>query len=68
MPVASADVWNILYTVSRYLFPLLAVSLVFLVLFFILSDSRIRREKVHHLPGSRPFARDQGEPVFLRPG
>jgi len=52
MPVASADVWNILYTVSRYLFPLLAVSFVFLVLFFILSDSRIRREKVHHLPGS----------------
>ena len=52
MPVASADVWKILYTVSRYLFPLLAVSLVFLVLFFILSESRVRREKVHNLPGS----------------
>ena len=52
MPVASADVWKVLYTVSRYLFPVLAVSLVFLVLFFILSESRIRREKVHNLPGS----------------
>ncbi len=52
MPVASADVWKVLYTVSRYLFPVLAVTLVFLVLFFILYESRIRREKVHNLPGS----------------
>ena len=52
MPAASADVWKILYTVSRYLFPLLAVSLVFLVLFYILSESRIRREKTAGLPGS----------------
>ena len=32
MPVASEDVWKILYAVFRYLFPLLAVSLFFLVL------------------------------------
>ena len=52
MPVVSGDVWKILYTVSRYLFPLLAVCLVFLVLFYILSDSRNRSEKVRSLPGS----------------
>ena len=52
MPVASEDVWKILYTVSRYLFPLLAIALFFLVLFYILSESRNRREKVRGLPGS----------------
>ena len=52
MPVVSGDIWKILYTVSRYLFPLLAVCLVFLVLFYILSESRNRREKVRGLPGS----------------
>ena len=52
MPVASEDVWKILYTVSRYLFPLLAIALFFLVLFYILSESRNRREKVRELPGS----------------
>ena len=52
MPVVSGDIWKILYTVSRYLFPLLAVCLVFLVLFYILSDARDRREKVRGLPGS----------------
>ena len=44
MPVASEDVWKILYTVSRYLFPLLALALFFLVLFYILSESQARRE------------------------
>ena len=52
MPVVSGDIWKILYTVSRYLFPLLAVCLVFLVLFYILSDARNRRDKVRSLPGS----------------
>ena len=52
MPVASEDVWKILYSVSRYLFPLLAVSLFFLILFYILSESRNRRERVHGLPGT----------------
>ena len=52
MPVASEDVWKILYTVSRYLFPLLALSLVFLILFYILSESRNQREKARSLPGS----------------
>ena len=52
MPVASEDVWKILYTVSRYLFPLLALALFFLVLFYILSESQARREKIRNLPGS----------------
>lgn len=52
MPVASSDVWNVLYTVARYLFPLLSVSLAVLFLFYILSESRLRREKVRSLPGS----------------
>ena len=50
MPVVSEDIWRILYTVSRYLFPLLAVSLVFLVLFYLLSESAKRREKARSLP------------------
>ena len=64
MPVASADVWKILYTVSRYLFPLLAVLLVFLILFYILSESRNRRERVRTLPGSGTI----GELVVLSGG
>ena len=52
MPVLSADVWKVLCTVSRYLFPVMAASLVFLVLSYILSESRIRREKIRTLPGS----------------
>ena len=52
MPVVSEDVWRILYTVSRYLFPLLAAALVFLVLFYILSESAKRREKIRSLPGA----------------
>ena len=52
MPVVSEDIWRILYTVSRYLFPLLAVSLVFLVLFYLLSESAKRREKARSLPGT----------------
>ena len=51
MPVASEQVWNILYTVSRYLFPLMTAALVLLVLILILSESRSRREKVRGLPG-----------------
>ena len=51
MPVISEDIWNILYTVSRYLFPLLALILVILILFYILSEGRLRREKVRSLPG-----------------
>ena len=64
MPVASADVWKILYTVSRYLFPLLAVLLVFLILFYILSESRNRRERVRTRPGSGTV----GELVVLSGG
>ena len=52
MPVASADVWKILYTVSRYLLPLLAVFLPVLILFYILSESRLRNGRVRGLPGS----------------
>ena len=52
MPIVSADIWNILYTVARYLLPLLILSIVFLILFYILSESRNRREKIHNLPGS----------------
>ena len=64
MPVVSADIWKILYTVSRYLFPVLAVSLVFLILLYILSESRIRREKLRTLPGSGTV----GELVVLSGG
>lgn len=52
MPVAAENVWGILYAVSRWLFPLLAAALVFLVLFHILSESRNRRDKIRSLPGS----------------
>ena len=52
MPALSEDIWNILYTVSRYLFPLLAFSLVFVLLLYILSESANRRERVRSLPGS----------------
>ncbi len=64
MPVASEDVWKILYSVSRYLFPLLAVSLFFLVLFYILSESRKQREKARGLPGTGTV----GEMVVLSGG
>ena len=64
MPVVSADIWKILYTVSRYLFPVLAVSLVFLILLYILSESCIRREKLRTLPGSGTV----GELVVLSGG
>ena len=52
MPVASAEVWRILYSVSRYLLPVLLLMMVLLVLFYILSEARIRRERVRSLPGS----------------
>lgn len=51
MPVVSGEIWNVLYTVSRYLFPLLALAVVFLILFFTLSEGRLRREKARSLPG-----------------
>ena len=51
MPVASEEVWRVLYMVSRYLFPLLAFILVFLIFFYILSEGRIRNEKVRSIPG-----------------
>ncbi len=52
MPVASADVWRILYAVSRYVFPLLAAVLVLSLLVYILSESRNRRERTRNLLGS----------------
>ena len=64
MPVVPENIWNVLYTVSRYLFPLLALSLVFLVLFFILSESANRRERIRGLPGSGTV----GELVVLSGG
>ena len=64
MPVVPENIWNVLHTVSRYLFPLLALSLVFLVLFFILSESANRRERVRSLPGSGTV----GELVVLSGG
>ena len=51
MPVASPEVWSVLYTVSRYLFPLMAVGMILLVLFYILSASHARRESAAALPG-----------------
>ena len=52
MPAASPGIWGILYSVLRYLFPFLALSAVFLILLFILSEARTRREKVRSLPGA----------------
>ena len=52
MTAASPQVWDILYTVSRYLFPFLAVCLVLLVLLYILSESHARRDSVRSLPGA----------------
>ena len=46
------DVLGILHTVSRYLFPLLAVVITVLAFLYFLTEIRIRREKVHSLPGS----------------
>lgn len=51
MPAVSSNIWNILYTVSRYLFPFLAVVLVLLVLLDLLSASRASREKARSIPG-----------------
>ena len=51
MPVASDNVWTILYTVSRYLFPFLAVILVVLIFFYILSEGHSRRDRIRSLPG-----------------
>ena len=64
MPVAPDNIWSVLYTVSRYLFPLLACSLVFLVLFYILSESAGRRERIRHLPGNGTV----GEMIVLSGG
>ena len=52
LPAASPGIWGILYSVLRYLFPFLALSAVFLILLFILSEARTRREKVRSLPGA----------------
>ncbi len=52
MPAASPGIWDVLYTVSRYLFPFIALAAVFLILLFILSEARNRREKVRGLPGT----------------
>ena len=64
MPVLPENIWNVLHTISRYLFPLLAVSLVFLVLIYILSESSVRRKKIRGLPGSGTI----GELVVLSGG
>ena len=52
MPVASVEVWRILYAVSRYLFPVLAAVTVFLVFLYMLTDSHARHDMVRSLPGS----------------
>ncbi len=52
MPVVSEDIWRILYTVSRYLLPFLAVLTILLIFFFIISESRSMRESIRRLPGS----------------
>ena len=64
MPVAASNIWNILYSVARYLFPVLAVLLVLLLFFYFLSESRIRREKLRMLPGSGTI----GELIVLSGG
>ena len=51
MPVASEDVWRVVFIVSRYLFPILALALVLLILFWVLDESRLRHEKAGNLPG-----------------
>lgn len=51
MPVASDNIWRVLYSISRYLFPLMAIVLLFLVLFFVLSDNASHRERKRDLPG-----------------
>ena len=52
MPAASGDVYKILYSVGRYLLPVLALLLVLIVLAFIISEAHARRERVRGLPGS----------------
>ncbi len=52
MPVVSADLYRVLFTVSRYLFPLLACLIVLFSLAWIITEARVRRENIRHLPGS----------------
>ena len=52
MPADSSGAWDIVYTVARYLFPFFALVAVFMVLFYILSEARTRRERVRSLPGA----------------
>ncbi len=48
----SEEIWRVLYTVSRYLFPFFAVLSVLFILFYILSESRTRKERLRGLPGA----------------
>ena len=52
MLTASPEVWNILYTVSRYLMPMFSFMLFVIALLYILSENRFRREKLSGLPGA----------------
>lgn len=52
MPAASGDVYKILYSVGRYLLPILGLLLVLVVLAFVISEAHARRERVRGLPGS----------------
>jgi len=51
MPVVSDSTWRVVYSASRYLFPFLALILVFLLFFWILHESHLHREKARNLPG-----------------
>ena len=64
MAVDSAEIYRILFTVSRWLFPFFAVLLVLYVLIWLVSDSAERREKKRSLPGSGTV----GEMVVLSGG
>ena len=52
MPVVSEDVYRILFTLSRYLFPFLAAMMLLFAAVWLLSESRFRRDRVRSLPGS----------------
>nr|AHF25654.1 hypothetical protein [uncultured bacterium Contigcl_30] len=51
IPVVSSGVYTALFTVSRYLFPFLAVLMLIFFLLWLLSDHRARRDRIRNLPG-----------------
>lgn len=64
MPVVSSDIYKILFTVSRWLFPALAIFIVLFTFLWLFSESLRRRERIRNLPGSGTV----GELVVLSGG